>query len=131
SAYPLSGADVGGFIGSPMPDLLTRWIELGAFLPLFRNHTSYGTADQEPWVHGPEHEAIRRRYIELRYQLLPYIYTAMEQTSRSGVPLVRPLFLEYPAEEDFAQQDREFLLGDDLLIAPALSETLDQYPVRL
>jgi alpha-glucosidase len=131
SGYPLSGADVGGFIGSPTPDLLTRWIELGAFLPLFRNHTSYGTADQEPWVHGPEHEAIRRRYIELRYQLLPYIYTAMEQTARTGVPLVRPLFLEYPAEEDFAQQDREFLLGDDLLIAPALSETFDQYPVRL
>jgi len=131
SGYPLSGADVGGFVDSPSPDLLTRWIELGAFLPLFRNHTSYGTADQEPWVHGPEHEAIRRRYIELRYQLLPYIYTAMEQTSRTGMPLVRPLFLQYPVEEDFAQQDREFMLGDDLLIAPALSESLDPYPVRL
>jgi alpha-glucosidase len=55
----------------------------------------------------------------------------MEQTSRTGLPLIRPLFLAYPGEEDFAQQDREFFLGDDLLIAPALSETLDAYPVRL
>ncbi len=131
SGYSLVGADVGGFIGSPTPDLLTRWIELGAFLPLFRDHTAYGTADQEPWVHGPEQEAIRRRYIELRYQLLPYIYTAMEESSRTGLPLIRPLFLEYPGEEDFMQQDREFLLGDDLLIAPALSDSLDAYPVRL
>ena len=75
SGYPLVGDDIGGYAGSPPADLLTRWFEVGAFNPIYRDHTAKGTADQEPWVHGPEHEAIRKRYIELRYRLLPYIYT--------------------------------------------------------
>src|SRR5439155_14156182 len=75
SGYPLVGDDIGGFVGSPSPELLTRWIEVGAFNPIDRNHTNKGTLDQEPWVHGAEHEAIRRRYIETRYALLPYLYT--------------------------------------------------------
>ncbi|HEY8716094.1 MAG TPA: TIM-barrel domain-containing protein, partial [Candidatus Acidoferrum sp.] len=65
--YSLMGDDIGGFAGTPTPDLLTRWIELGAFNVIYRDHTAKGSADQEPWVHGPEHEMIRRRYIELRY----------------------------------------------------------------
>ena len=125
SGYPLAGADVGGFIGSPPPDLLTRWLELGTFYPIDRDHTSIGTADQEPWVHGPEHEAIRKRYIELRYRLLPYIYTGMEETARTGLPLMRPIFLEYPNEKDFDAENREFLFGRDLLVAPVLTETMD------
>ena len=64
---------------SDQPDLLTRWIEIGAFNPLFRDHSDKGSLDQEPWVHGAEHEAIRRRYIETRYRLLPYIYTLAEE----------------------------------------------------
>ncbi len=136
SGYPFVGVDVGGFVGSPPADLLTRWMELGAFLPLFRNHTMKGTADQEPWVHGPEHEAIRRRYIELRYQLLPYIYTSFEETTRTGLPLMRPLFLEYPDaerpyEDSLAGQDTEFLFGRDLLVAPKLFEMTDPYEVKL
>jgi alpha-glucosidase len=130
SGYPLVGADVGGFVGSPPPDLLTRWIELGALQPLFRNHTTKESADQEPWVHGPEHEAIRRRSIELRYRLLPYIYTSVEEMSRTGTPLMRPVFLEYPQAEEFYGEDREFLFGPDLLIAPVVEETLDAYKVR-
>src|SRR5207244_11804456 len=62
--------------------------------PTRRSADLKGTADQEPWVHGPEQEAIRRRYIELRYRLLPYIYTSVEETVRTGLPLERPLFLE-------------------------------------
>jgi alpha-glucosidase len=131
SGYAFSGVDVGGFSGSPAPDLLTRWFELGAFLPFYRDHTDKGTRDQEPWVHGPDHEAIRRRYIELRYELLPYIYTSMEETSRTGLPLMRPLFLEYPTLDGEATEDREFLFGRDLLIAPKMSETLDTYVPKL
>ena len=71
SGYPFVGSDIGGFAGSPPMDLLTRWIELGAFNPIYRDHTGKGTNDQEPWAGGPEQEAIRRRYIELRYRLLP------------------------------------------------------------
>ncbi len=79
SGMPLVGDDIGGFAGSPTADLLTRWFEVGAFNPIYRDHTAKGTTDQEPWVHGPEHEAIRRKYIELRYRLMPYLYTATEE----------------------------------------------------
>ncbi len=130
SGYPFVGADAGGFLGSPPADLLTRWFELGAFYPLFRDHTTKGTADQEPWVHGPEHEAVRRRYIELRYQLLPYIYTSFEESTSTGIPLMRPIFLEYPDAQAFYGEDREFLFGRDLLVAPKLFETLDAYDVN-
>src|SRR6202142_3370966 len=125
SGYPFVGADVGGFVGSPAADLLTRWIELGAFYPIDRDHTAKDTADQEPWAHGPEQEAIRRRYIELRYRLLPYIYTGVEEMSRTGVPLMRPVFLEYPQAGDFYGENREFLFGRDLLVAPVLTEMVD------
>ena len=131
SGYTFSGVDVGGYAGSPTAELLTRWIELGVFLPFYRNHTEKGSRDQEPWVHGPEHEAIRRRYIELRYRLLPYIYTGMEEASRDGLPLMRPLFLEYPSSKDLVTNDREFLFGRDLLIAPKVQETMDAYTVNL
>jgi alpha-glucosidase len=130
SGYALTGVDVGGFDGSPKPDLLTRWMQLGAFLPLFRNHTASGTRDQEPWVHGPEHEAMNRRAIETRYRLLPYIYTSMEETSRTGVPIMRAFFLEHPREGRIPGiNDREFFFGPDLLVAPKLNEMLDKYEV--
>lgn len=129
SGYAFVGDDIGGYAGAPTPDLLTRWIELGSFNPLDRDHTEKGTADQEPWVHGEPHVSIRRRYIELRYRLLPYLYTALEESSRTGVPLMRPLILEYPADEKFYGNDREFLFGRDFLVAPKLSG--DTNPVEV
>ncbi len=135
SGISFVGDDVGGFGSSPPPDLLTRWIELGAFKPLYRDHSSKGTLPQEVWVHGPEQEAIRRHYIETRYRLLPYIYTLAEEASRTGLPLVRPVFLEFPQVMDpsapaFDNMDSEFLLGSDLLVAPQpFGETLDNYAV--
>jgi alpha-glucosidase len=116
SGISFVGDDVGGFGGSPPPDLLTRWIEVGAFKPLFRDHSTKGSLPQEVWVHGPEQEAIRRHYIETRYRLLPYIYTLAEEASRTGVPPARPVFLEFPDTLD--TPDTEFLLGPDLLVAP-------------
>lgn len=125
SGYSMTGADVGGFIGNPSPELLTKWIEIAAFQPIDRDHTEKGSADQEVWVHGPEHEAIRRHYIEERYRLLPYLYTTAEENVRTGLPIVRPLFLEFPdAVQDKHPLDldreaaNEFLFGPDLLIAP-------------
>ena len=128
------GADVGGFNGSPPPALLTKWVELAAFSPLFRDHTSIGTLPQELWVHGPEQEAIRRRYVETRYRLLPYFYSLAEEASRTGLPLMRPVFLEFPEifakGANFDNRDTEFLLGPDLLIAPPpFAEMLDDYMV--
>jgi alpha-glucosidase len=137
SGFAMSGADVGGFAGSPSPDLLTRWLQLAAFQPIDRDHAAKGTRDHEPWVDGPEHEAIRRHFIEERYRLMPYLYTIAEETSRTGLPIMRPLFLEFPnATTDGHPIDldagNEFLLGPSLLIAPSPSpEEVGQYEVNL
>lgn len=131
SGYGMVGDDIGGFAGTPTADLLTRWFEVGAFNPIYRDHTAKGTGDQEPWVHGPEHEAIRRRFIEERYRLLPYIYTGIEEMSRTGIPLMRPLFLEYPKLGGLATNDHDFLFGRDLLVAPVTTEMLDAQSLHL
>ena len=123
SGFAMSGADVGGFAGSPQPELLTRWLELAAFQPIDRDHSAKGTNPQEPWENGtPEDLNIRRRYIEERYRLMPYLYTTAEEMSRTGLPIMRPLFLEFPAEAGASQGidptvDNEFMLGPDVLVA--------------
>jgi alpha-glucosidase len=137
SGFGLCGADVGGFIGTPSPELLTRWTELATFQPIDRNHTNKGSGDKEIWVHGREQEAIRRRFIEERYRLLPYLYTVVEELSRTGLPVVRPLFLEFPnSTKDSHPLDldagNEFLFGPDLLVAPPpFPEQPDSYLVKL
>jgi len=136
SGFGMSGADVGGFIGTPTPELLTKWTELATFQPIDRNHSEKGTAQREPWVNGAEQEDIRRQYIEERYKLMPYLYTAVEEMSRTGVPVVRPLFLEFPeaaADKHPIDLDasNEFLFGPDLLVAPPpFPEKLDPYRVQ-
>lgn len=125
SGFAFIGADVGGYAGSPSPDLLTKWFEFGTFQPIDRDHTEKGTADQEPWVGGRRHEDIRRHFVEERYRLLPYIYTLADESSRTGLPMLRPLFLEFPdAFPDHHPIDidlpasGEFMLGPDLLVTP-------------
>ena len=137
SGFSFAGADVGGFAGSPSPELLTRWLQVAAFQPIDRDHTNKGTRDQEPWVHGPAHEAIRKSFIETRYRLMPYLYTLAEETSRTGLPIMRPLFLEFPhATKDGhpvdLDADGEFMLGPSLLVAPSPHpDTVDQYTPTL
>jgi alpha-glucosidase len=138
SGFSLTGADVGGFAGSPPPDLLTKWIEVSAFQPIDRDHSAKGTRMHEVWVDGPEQENIRRRYIEERYRLMPYLYTTAEETSHDGLPINRPLFLEFPhATEDGTPYDlttggNEFLFGSRILIAPNPSpEEVNPYPIKL
>jgi alpha-glucosidase len=131
SGYAFVGDDIGGFHGNPTPELLTRWMELGAFNPIYRNHAEKESRFREPWVDGPEHEAIRKRYIETRYQLLPYIYASMEETSRTGIPIMRPLFLEFPEQPSVNLNDQEFMFGDSLLVAPKAWPFMGQYAVTL
>ncbi len=123
SGFALSGADVGGFAGSPSAELLTRWVELAAFQPIFRIHSAKGTRMHEVWVDGPKQEAIRRRFIEERYRLMPYLYTTAEEASHSGLPIDRPLFLEY--SNDFTG-GTEFMFGSRILVVPSpnLEETV-------
>ena len=97
SGYAFAGADVGGFVGCPDEALLVEWTELGALQPFFRNHSGKDTCRREPWVHGSTSEARIRTAIERRYRLLPYLYSVFEESSRTGLPVLRPLWLEYPA----------------------------------
>jgi alpha-glucosidase len=137
SGFGVSGADVGGFIGTPRPELLTLWTELATFQPIDRNHTNKGSGDKEVWVHGAEQENIRRHYIEERYRLMPYLYTAVEEFSRTGLPVNRPLFLEFPnvtadARPFDLSAPNEFLFGPDLLVAPPpFPEQPDAYELKL
>lgn len=119
SGFAYSAADVGGFTGGPSPDLLTRWFEIGAFTPVFRDHSAKNTPRAEPWVDGMRHLDIRRRYVEARYRLLPYFYALADDNVRTGDPLMRPVFYDYPgALSANCGVSSSFTLGEALLIAP-------------
>ncbi len=119
SGFAYSGADVGGFIGAPSPELLTKWIEIAAFTPIFRVHSANDAPRREPWLDGPAHTDIRRRFIEERYRLMPYLYALADDNSRTGAPLMRPLFYDFPDALDMpCKQPTAFMLGERLLIAP-------------
>ena len=119
SGFSFAGADVSGFAGGPSPDLLTRWFEIGAFYPIFRDHSAKGTPRVEPWVDGPVHEAIRRHFIEERYRLMPYLYALAEANARTGDPVMRPVFYDYPqALAAPCDQSMTFTVGARLLVAP-------------
>lgn len=122
SGVPFVGADIGGFAGNPSSELFTRWLQAAALTPFCRSHAEIGTNDREPWSHGDEFEAINRSTIELRYQLLPFIYSLFYEHERSGAPVMRPLWFEYPVDEQAYTVEDQFLLGPDLLVAPVLNE---------
>jgi alpha-glucosidase len=117
---PLVGFDTGGFWESADGELLVRFMQLGSVFPFFRNHSAFGTANQEPWAFGQPFESLCRRAIELRYQLLPYIYTAVATSRLTGAPVARALAYAYPDDEALINVDDEHLLGADLLCAPVM-----------
>jgi alpha-glucosidase len=120
SGFPFVGVDIGGFGEAPTAELFTRWIQAGVFYPFMRTHTTFGTPDQEPWSYGIEHEALNRRAIELRYQLLPHIYSTMRESAETGIPAMRPMMLEFPGEAATYGMDDQFMFGSDILVAPVL-----------
>ncbi|MGH7571110.1 MAG: TIM-barrel domain-containing protein [Gemmatimonadota bacterium] len=133
SGVPFVGADVGGFIGGPSPELFARWIQVGALTPFFRNHTAIETPPQEPWAFGEEVEAIARQAIELRYRMLPYLYSLFRESSWTGAPVLRPLFWHYQADTTAYQPayQHQFLLGEHLLVAPVTREGAREQEVYL
>ncbi len=120
SAILFCGADVGGFQKDCSPELLARWMQVGAFYPFFRNHSAKGTRDQEPWRFGPEVEAISRRALEMRYGLMPYLATCFWRASRDGLPVFRPLVLEWPDDPEVCDLCDQAMVGADLMIAPVM-----------
>jgi alpha-glucosidase len=118
SGVAFCGVDVGGFFGNCPPEMLVRWYELGIFYPLFRNHCWLEGRAQEPFAYGEKCEALVRKLIETRYALLPYIYSLFHEHTVSGAPLMRPLSWHYPLDKIAANIDDEFLLGENILVAP-------------
>jgi alpha-glucosidase len=118
SGFAYSGADVGGFTGGPSPELMDKWFEIAAFTPFFRDHAANDAPHAEPWVDGPDHLAIRRRFVEERYRLMPYLYGLAADNARSGDPIMRPVFYDYPAVLNTpCNTALTFTLGSRLLIA--------------
>jgi alpha-glucosidase len=128
---PFSGPDIGGFSGDPSAELYLRWFQLASFLPYFRTHSSIGTRPREPWTYGEPYTSILRQVLHLRYRLLPYLYTLAWEASQGGIPPVRPLFWADAQDPVLWEIDDAFLLGRDLLAAPALEEGAKTRQVRL
>lgn len=118
SGVSFAGPDIGGFAHHCSGELLARWTQMGALFPYCRNHSELSSIRQEPWSFGPEIEAICREYIGLRYRLMPLIYSVFRESAESGLPVIRPLVLEYPDDPSVANLSDQFLLGDSLLVAP-------------
>lgn len=128
SGMPYVGADIGGFCGSPAPELFVRWLQLGTFIPFMRDHSQIRSSMQEPYVFTAQLDIIRR-YMKLRYSLLPYLYTAVFRAHKTGTPIAEPLFLEFGrATLDI---DEEFLFGSSILVAPVLDKSVTSLEVTL
>ncbi|RZK78713.1 MAG: DUF4968 domain-containing protein [Pedobacter sp.] len=122
SGVPFVGTDIGGFSGEPDPELFTRWIQLGTFSPFMRAHSAGDTAEREPWSFGEPFTSINRTYIELRYRLMPYLYSVFWEHHRYGFPILRPLvMLEQENISNSFRQD-EFTFGDKILVCPVLEQ---------
>jgi len=120
SGVPFWSHDIGGFQGRrPSSALYARWAQWGLLSPLSRCH---GTTPREPWEYGEEVVKIFRDYVKLRYSLLPYIYSYAQIASKTGLPLVRPLILEYQDDPEVRNLDLEYLLGEFILVVPIFDE---------
>ncbi len=125
SGFSFIGSDIGGFVDTPDGELYARWIALGAFHPFFRTHSSGDHGDQEPWSFGEPYTSLARHFIELRYRLLPYMYTTFWQYATQGTPMLRPLtFLDQNDPETYLRM-AEFSLGDNLLVCPITTAGAD------
>ncbi len=120
SGLPFIGPDVGGFGGTPSPELYARWLQSAVFTPFFRTHSHYGSSDQEPWSFGEEIEQISGKFIRLRYRMLPHLYSLMWQAHQTGAPIMRPMFWHHQTEAEVYEQayQEQFCVGEGLLIAP-------------
>lgn len=118
SGYSFVGTDIGGFAEQPSGELFARWIQLGIFHPFCRVHSSGDHGDQEPWSFDPEVTDIVRKYIELRYQLLPYLYTTFYKYSVHKVPMIKSLVYYDQADPQTHFRTDEFIFGDQILVCP-------------
>ena len=120
SGLPFAGDDIGGFNGSPSPELFSRWLQSAVLMPFCRNHSSIDSPRREPWLFGSAYERANRAAIQLRYRMMPVLYTAFFQHTRDGSPVARPVFWNTLGDTAALGEDDAFLLGDHLLVAPVV-----------
>lgn len=123
SGMPFTGMDIGGFTGTPTAGLYARWMQIGAFTPYFRNHAASDSRSSEPWTYGEDVLNISRNYINLRYRLMPYLYSSFYQASNSGLPVMRSLAIDYTHDEQVYSRhyQNQYMFGDAFLVAPFAS----------
>jgi alpha-glucosidase len=122
--------DTGGFSGHPDSENYARWVEFATFVPIFRVHGGRNQKRQ-PWVYGPVAEAAAKSAIELRYSLMPYLYSGMDELHRTGIGLVRPMFWEFPEDARTAAMDTEWMFGDALLVSPVVTQGATEQSIFL
>jgi alpha-glucosidase len=125
-AMPFVGSDVGGFNGDCPSELMNRWIEVAIFSPLLRNHSSCGSSFQEPYRFDEKTLQNYRKWVYFRYRIVPYLYDLFYEHTQNGLPLLRPLFLEYPLDPACETRGDEFLVGSSLLVAPVVDPGVEE-----
>jgi alpha-glucosidase len=120
SGMSFAGSDIGGFAEQPTGELFVRWIALGIFHPFCRVHSSGDHGDQEPWTFDEDVTNITRKFIELRYKLLPYLYTAFWQYAEEGTPMLKSLVVYDQEDAQTHYRNDEFIFGDQILVCPIL-----------
>lgn len=120
SGVPFWSHDIGGFQGPPpSPELYIRWAQFGLLCSHSRCH---GVGPREPWHFGEQALRIFKKYANLRYQLLPYLWATAFEATQTGLPVIRPMGLEFQADPNAWHLDLQYLLGHALLIAPVLNQ---------
>ena len=120
SGMGFTGSDIGGFAEQPSGELYARWIQLGVFHPFCRTHSSGDHGNQEPWAFDEEVIDITRKFVSLRYQLLPYLYTMFWQYIEQGTPMLKPLFYFDQDDAQTHYRNDEFIFGEQILVCPIL-----------
>ncbi len=131
SGISFCGTDIGGFTGEPDGELFSRWIQFGVFSPFMRAHSAGDTAEREPWSFGEEFEAINKKFIELRYKLLPYIYSVFWEQSEFGFPILRPLAMTEQENQENIKREETFLFGSKILVHPITDAGVNQTEVYI
>lgn len=133
SGQPLSGPDLGGYSAKASPELWSKWVGFGALLPFARGHAEKNQNAKEPWAFGEGVERTARIALERRYRLLPYFYTLFHESSVTGMPVMRPMFMADIKDPSLRREEQAFLLGQDLIVVPSWAEKPalpgEDYPV--
>ncbi|WP_328695044.1 alpha-xylosidase [Streptomyces sp. NBC_00342] len=120
SGFGFWSHDIGGFEGTPDPAVFKRWLAFGLLSSHSRLHGN--VSYRVPWAFGEEAVDVARAFTLLKYRLMPYLYGAAATAHRTGVPMMRPMLLEFPGDPTTRMLDRQYMLGPDLLVAPVFTE---------